>query len=493
MPVFPVGSNKAPLTPNGHKDASTDPETVRKLFAGSPWGIGGAMGRESGLFAIDSDHYKPGEAGLAAAAFIKDLEIDGLLPETRAHKTQSGGRHYLLRSDTDWPNCKPCKGAEVKGEGGYVVLPPSPGYEVEHESIANAPAGLIDLLNAKKATASMTPNSALKAAIMAGDDFHDSLTLVAARRAAEGASPEKVQSELLEVLNASVAASERHPRHGRWKSLVEDKSKELSRIVFSAESKFNPDAASAALREAAGRRFGSHTVARNFGPGDENSNKDMTAFIAGIDALRAEYRCTVLLIHHSGHAEPGRARGASALRGAVDAEFLVKRSEEQSLVMSNRKMKDGQPPSDLAFIIEAHEVGQRKDGASIFSVALREVPPQQARAKPLTPSQSAAIASFHAACTAKGENVTSLHVEEWRPHFYKSSTADGDGGKKKAFQRGRKGLCDAGVLVVTDDICTLTGAHARPDTAGFEALSQKEPNSVSRGKKTPKQRDKQGV
>ena len=256
VPVFPVGANKAPLTTNGHKDASTDPEKVKELFAGNPWGIGAAMGRESGLFAVDSDHYKEGAAGEAATNFINDLDAEGLLPETRTHTTQSGGRHYLFASDTDWPNCKPSGGVEVKGEGGYIVVPPSPGYGVEREGIADAPRGLITLLNEKKAASSMTPSNALKAQIMAGEDFHDSLTLLAARRAAEGASPEKVQSDLLEVLNASVAASERHPRHSRWKSLVEDRSKELSRIVFSAESKFNPDAATAALREAAGGCFG---------------------------------------------------------------------------------------------------------------------------------------------------------------------------------------------------------------------------------------------
>jgi phage/plasmid primase-like uncharacterized protein len=52
------------------------------------------------------------------------------------------------------------------------------------------------------------------------------------------------------------------------------------------------------------------TVARNFGTGDENSTKDMTAFISAVDNIRyATGNPTVLLIHHTGHAEKGRARG----------------------------------------------------------------------------------------------------------------------------------------------------------------------------------------
>ncbi len=636
VPVFPVGSNKAPLTPNGHKDASTDPARVREMFAGNPWGIGAAMGRESGLFAVDSDHYKEGQAGEDAAAFIADLEAKGLLPETRTHTTQSGGRHYLFWSDTDWPNCKPSAGVEVKGEGGYIVVPPSPGYEIEHEGIADAPAGLIDLLKAKKAAASMTPTSALKAAILAGDDFHDSLTLLAARRAAEGASPERVQAELLEVLNASVAASERHPRHRRWRSLVEDRSKELSRIVFSAESKFNPDAASAALRDAAAGRFGTpapvvplfdgaaalqakvqhsektrrgfglvpigaleikeprflieglieedtlaqifgepgvgkslvafdmaaciatgtpfhgrailrqggviviageghngirrrfaawenregqslaaaplsistapaqilapesleavraaidaiavehgppalivvDTLARNFGPGDENSNKDMTAFIAGIDALRAEYGCTVLLVHHSGHAEPGRARGASALRGAVDAEFAVARAGKRGLTVSNKKMKDAPPPGDLAFIIESHEVGRLSDGSAISSVSLREVSPQQFVERKLTDNQARAVTAWHAARKAAPAGVEAVPKEMWQEEFCKLSSATKDEDKRRAFRRTLVELQEAGIAVEQEPGWKLVGGFAQPDSAAFASLGTRKP------------------
>lgn len=263
VPVFPVNKSKAPLTANGFKDGSTDPDTIRSMFSRSgAWGIGGAMGREAGLFAIDSDHYKPGAAGLAAKAFIADLERAGLLPETRTHTTVSGGRHYLFSSEAEWPNVNPSDGIEVKGEGGYIVLPPSPGYAVEREGISPAPRGLIKLLLDAKRETSNTPSNALKQKILSGDDFHDSLTLLAARRAAEGVKPEVVQGELLQILNASVAASESHPRHSRWLSLTNDKTKELSRIVFSAEQKFNPDTASETLREAAGGKFGTPQPAK---------------------------------------------------------------------------------------------------------------------------------------------------------------------------------------------------------------------------------------
>ena len=258
VPVFPTGEDKRPLTRNGHKDASTGEETVRGLFeqAGArAYGIGGRMGREAGLFAIDADIYKPGDAGESAAAFVARLQQRGLLPETRTHRTRNGGVHYLLRSKTDWPNVNPASGVEVKGEGGYIILPPSPGYTVEREGLADAPPALIAELESARSALSGRSIDVLKAAVLRGDDFHDPLMQIAAKLAADGLQMEHVQAELMNSLSASVAMAPTHPRHDRWRALVENKSGELSRIVESANRKFNWAAASDALREAAGGVF----------------------------------------------------------------------------------------------------------------------------------------------------------------------------------------------------------------------------------------------
>ena len=43
------------------------------------------------------------------------------------------------------------------------------------------------------------------------------------------------------------------------------------------------------------------TLARNFGPADENATKEMNTFINHIDQLlRAKYSCNVLIVHHTG-------------------------------------------------------------------------------------------------------------------------------------------------------------------------------------------------
>lgn len=97
------------------------------------------------------------------------------------------------------------------------------------------------------------------------------------------------------------------------------------------------------------------TLARNFGA-DENSTVDMTAFIATCDRLRREHRSTVLLVHHTGHHDKTRARGAMALKGALDTEYQIERDEDGTIRMTATKMKDGPEPEPLAFKLRTVEL-----------------------------------------------------------------------------------------------------------------------------------------
>lgn len=257
VPVFPTDAHKRPLTANGHKDASTDPETVKALWqaAGArAHGIGAAMGEAAGLFAIDADLYKPDPVGGQAQAFIDDLTARGLLPPTRVHATVNGGVHYLFSSDEAWPNCVPSPGVEVKGEGGYIIVPPSPGYSIVREGIAVAPTGLTSfLISVKKAIRDTNTIDGLKQQILDGDSFHEAATSLSAKMAADGHPPERIQQVILDVLHASVASDKNHPRHSRWADLALNQRGELGRLVGSANEKFNPATGASALREAASK------------------------------------------------------------------------------------------------------------------------------------------------------------------------------------------------------------------------------------------------
>jgi len=71
------------------------------------------------------------------------------------------------------------------------------------------------------------------------------------------------------------------------------------------------------------------TLARNFGPGDENSQKDMGAFIRGIDALIEHTKSAVMVVHHTGKDVDKGERGSSSFRGAVDSLIFCKRTDKR--------------------------------------------------------------------------------------------------------------------------------------------------------------------
>lgn len=85
------------------------------------------------------------------------------------------------------------------------------------------------------------------------------------------------------------------------------------------------------------------TLSRNFGPGDENSNSDMASFVEAVDTrLRLPFGAAVLVLHHPGHLDKTRGRGASALPGAVDVEYMLETDEAGVIRMTapNKRPRD---------------------------------------------------------------------------------------------------------------------------------------------------------
>ena len=135
--VFPVQPNKRP--PAGFKwadQATTDLDTIRDWWTGpySSYGVAIVTGHKSGIWVLDVD-VADGKTGPQTMRAIRD-ENGGSLPETVTLQTQSGGIHYYYRWSSDRPvtngaysniKAKYGEGVDVRGEGGYVVAPPTRG------------------------------------------------------------------------------------------------------------------------------------------------------------------------------------------------------------------------------------------------------------------------------------------------------------------------------------------------------------------------------
>ncbi len=114
------------------------------------------------------------------------------------------------------------------------------------------------------------------------------------------------------------------------------------------------------------------TLARCFGGGDENSTQDMTQFVCACDALRLRYGCSVLVVHHAGHGDKSRARGAIALKAALDAEYRLEKSGENHVMLTATKMKDAEEPMPLSLSLTEVELPDVVDdfGQPATSVAM---------------------------------------------------------------------------------------------------------------------------
>jgi hypothetical protein len=214
------------------------------------------------------------------------------------------------------------------------------------------------------------------------------------------------------------------------------------------------------------------TLARNFGPGDENATKDMSNFVAELDRLKGAHGCTLILVHHTGHTDKDRGRGSAALKAALDAEFRVEKTDD-NITLINTKMKDAAPPLEMYFRLETVKLGVSTDGSPIESAALvKEERERKAKKKRLSDNQRLALDAFNSAAPVSGRldaegNFGGLHLEDWRLIFYKMSTADNTDTKKRAFGRARKELVNKGEVSLEDDVYLLTGELSAFDHSEF--------------------------
>jgi len=187
-PVFPiVEGTKAPRTASGFKDASTNARQIRRWWDDHPDdSIAVRTGQESGVFVLDVD-VADGKTGDEALA---ELEAEhGPLPATVEAITGSGGRHIYLRWRDGITNARGRlpDGIDVRGEGGYVLAPPSlhpSGGQYQWEAtcspfdgvtVAEPPAWLLTLLAdappTRRDAAAQVPRAVERVGDRPGDRF----------------------------------------------------------------------------------------------------------------------------------------------------------------------------------------------------------------------------------------------------------------------------------------------------------------------------------
>jgi hypothetical protein len=150
--VFPVEPRgKKPVTEHGLLDATTDVARIKSFWWAHPHhNVAVRCGVQSGLVVLDVD----GQEGIASLRALE--EKYGSLPQTLSVVTPRGGQHFYfghpgsgeIHNTAGYPG----PGLDIRGDGGYVLVPPSAGpsgrcYEVDESAkVAVIPMWLLTLL-----------------------------------------------------------------------------------------------------------------------------------------------------------------------------------------------------------------------------------------------------------------------------------------------------------------------------------------------------------
>ncbi len=182
--VFPVRRDKTPYTQNGFHDARNIPGTVEPLFCDYHDVNVAISTGPSGLFVLDVDN-KADKNGYAALQAL--IDEYGPLPETVTATTPSGGKHYYFRGTGPTTTGTIGVGLDTRGEGGYVVAPPSRGTNgaytwdgpgLDTMEPAEAPQWLVDLAYESNRSAPTTVTNAEGESVIPNGQRNSTLTSI---------------------------------------------------------------------------------------------------------------------------------------------------------------------------------------------------------------------------------------------------------------------------------------------------------------------------
>jgi hypothetical protein len=177
------------------------------------------------------------------------------------------------------------------------------------------------------------------------------------------------------------------------------------------------------------------TLNRSF-IGSESNDEDMTAYIRAADALKNEFECAVIIVHHSGH-DASRPRGHSSLTAAIDAQLSVKRSPDDHVIVEVEWMRDGPEGERVVSRLKQVQVGTDTAGDPITScvaVASDDLPA-------IAVASSRLKAALQALDTVAGPDGAA-ETAVWRHEMRRQGVITNRGNPRSAFKRIKDNLIE---------------------------------------------------
>ncbi|WP_050929474.1 AAA family ATPase [Aestuariivita boseongensis] len=202
------------------------------------------------------------------------------------------------------------------------------------------------------------------------------------------------------------------------------------------------------------------TLARTMGDGDENTTRDMGAFVRSLDKIRTATGAHIMVIHHSGKDPSKGARGSGSLRAAVDTEIHLERKRNVTMAQIT-KQRDMPADKVFAYRLRGMEIGPDEDGEPVTSAVVVQTDPVKEGPK-LSAQKNNALLALEDALKAKGEvrdgepfprNQPCVPVSVWHEFCdqRRLSNGDSESAQRKAFSVAKKALEEKNIVCISND------------------------------------------
>ena len=168
-------------------------------------------------------------------------------------------------------------------------------------------------------------------------------------------------------------------------------------------------------------------------------------FVMKLRVVGRRFYWRLLIVHHTGYASSERGRGSSALRAAVDAEYMITRQQDTRLVsIKGTKMKDADRPKPKNFELQIINLGVKDSrDQEVTSGVLQETDQEV-----MAPEKKIRITENHEAILQAVRSRTASGESTHRAVILDDMKAQGL--KVSAFARWIKKLIDDGLLMERD-------------------------------------------
>jgi len=192
------------------------------------------------------------------------------------------------------------------------------------------------------------------------------------------------------------------------------------------------------------------TMARALpGDADENSSKDVGSFIDECDRLQSKYNCVVLIVHHTGHADSAskRARGSSAIKGAMDVEILI--TKERTIEWT--KTKDMEPHPPIRFELQPVKYGEGKREAS----CVLKYDLDYSKKKGVSGNRLKAMDALYEAVKADGLQDGKCLEHTWRDAYYRKQEGVKPRAMQDSFRAQKEELLAEDIIQISNKVITI--------------------------------------